>query len=753
MPHIKRHWLAIFISLLLFVVPFFWLPAGTVDLGGDGGRLYFYDAKHLLEHIGSYYIQPQGAGLVSAMFAQLPFYYFVAMLSRVVSDMHMLAAIHNGFKLVGGFLSVLAIVRLLSRKPSWAAILGGLFYVFNPAMTENYIRALPSHDQVFLNPLMAYLLLKFFLSGKMRFAVIAITVSVVFAHVYSYTGAPPFFAFYPLAMLFVVGYVVWVKKQSIGWTRVFLAILLFLGVHAFHFVPEFYDLIDTSNRTTARVFSKADAAEQLTYFVSVLPIPRVSLRWFAASAWMPAITWSVVVPLVIVCGFLLATRPRRTLTLVGLFTLATLYLSTAKVSDAAVELYKQFFLYVPGFSMFRNFYGQWQFVFFFFYSILFGVCLAAIFSHLGRRAIAMVSIFIAGVLVIRAIPFLNGTMVNQKNHLSDTRVAVAMDPKYSEMLSFIRTLPSDGKILVLPFTDCCYGVIHGTNNGAYVGKSPVGSLTGKHDFAGYDEILPFSDTFWRLSREKNYQEIKKLLGILNIRYVFYNSDPRVYDATFPSYPYDYARKHLPDSQEGYREFVDRITTTRLYSAGTFELYETERHLYLPLFYVSSAVLPYKDDSRLSEYAKAEAFFKIPQNNTRDVYIEQNDFLLKNADVLSSPSVTYSQISPVKYRITVSAATEPYLLVMLMRFNEGWKVYSDMIQLAGNSHFRVNGYANAWYITPEATGMQNSYELIVELDKQRLFFVGLTVSLGTAAASLIISAFVYGSNRKSHPSSI
>lgn len=743
--------MVIIIALVLFFMPFYWLPAGTVDLGGDGGRLYFYDPIHLAQHFGTYSLWPQGTGPVGAAFSRLPFFHFIAMMSRVISDMHTLAAIHSGIKLAGGFLSVFAIIRLLSGGTSVAAILGGLLYLFNPAMTENYIRALPSHDQVFLNPLMAYLLLKFFLSGKMRFAVIAIGVSVLFAHVYSYTSAPSFFAFYPLAVLFAFCYAIWIKRVRIGWLRVMWAMILFISVHAFHFVPEFFDLIDASNRTTSRVFNASDAAEQLTYFVSVLPIPKVSLRWFAASAWMPSIAWSVVVPFVIVCGFLLARRPKRTMTLAGLFALVTLFFSTAKVSDAAVGLYKQFFLFIPGFSMFRNFYGQWQFVFFFFYSILFSLSASSILPRVGRLAVGT-SIGVGLLLIVRVIPFLNGSLVNQKNHLSDTRVAIAMDPTYTETLSFIRTLPTDGKILVLPFTDCCYEVVHGTNDGAYVGKSPVGYLTGKHDFAGYDEIMPFSDTFWRLSREKNYQGIKKLLGILNIRYVFYNSDPRVYDATFPSYPYDYARKHLPDSQEGYREFVDRIATTRLYSVGTFELYETERHSYLPLFYSAAAVLPYKDDPRLSEYAKAEAFFEIPQNNIHDVYMEQNDVLSKNA-VASSPEITYHQISPVKYKVTVSAATEPYLLVMLMRFNEGWKVYSDMVQLAGNSHVRVNGYANAWYITPGATRMQNSYELIVELDKQRLFHTGLAVSVATAVVSLIMGALVYGNNSKNHSSPV
>ncbi len=767
----KRHWAAILISIVLGIVPFFWLPPGAVDLGGDGGRLYFYDPQHLVRHLGPYSLWPQGTGPVSAPFSRLSFFWLLAMASSVVTDMHTLAALHNALKLIVGFLSVYAIVRLLltersGNKESWGviagAILGGLFYLFNPAMTENYVRALPSHDQVFLNPFMTYLTLRFLLSGRMRFAVIATTVSILFAHVYTYTGAPGFFAFYPLAVLFTIGFVVWVKRQRILWSRVALAILMFIGAHAFHLLPELIDVVDASNRTTSRVFSKVDAAEQLIYFVSVLPIPKVSLRWLAASPWMPWVRGSFVVPLVIIVGFLLSHRPRRAISLVGLFSLVTLFFATAKVSDLAIGLYKQFFLLIPGFSMFRNFYGQWQFVYFFFYALLFGVAATAIFSRTRRWFIATASILIGGFLVVRAMPFINGSMVNQKNHLSETNVAVSMDPAFAEMLSFIRTLPVEGKILILPFTDCCYEVIHGTNNGAYVGKSPVGYLTGKHDFAGYEDTLPFSETFWRLSRDKQYDGIKKVLGMLNIRYVLYNSDPKVYDAAFPNYPYEYVRKYLPDTQQAYRPFVEHIVSRKLFSTGSFELYEMEEAAFLPLFYASNSVRSYRDDPALSEYAKSEIFFDPKVSDRKALSIEERDCIRtgeRNICALTRgdhpPSVSYRQINPTKYIVSVNGANKPYFLVMLMNYNDGWGVFMrnassrpwSMVQLANNAHTRVNGYANAWYITPQDTGDQGAYELIIELKQQRIFYTGLFLSMATLVVSIITGFFVLTRQRR------
>jgi len=46
------------------------------------------------------------------------------------------------------------------------------------------------------------------------------------------------------------------------------------------------------------------------------------------------------------------------------------------------------------------------------------------------------------------------------------------------------------------------------------------------------------------------------------------------------------------------------------------------------------------------------------------------------------------------------------------------------------HLTVNGYANSWYIEPEDVDGAENYELIVEFWPQRLFYIGLFVSLMT-----------------------
>ncbi len=56
-------------------------------------------------------------------------------------------------------------------------------------------------------------------------------------------------------------------------------------------------------------------------------------------------------------------------------------------------------------------------------------------------------------------------------------------------------------------------------------------------------------------------------------------------------------------------------------------------------------------------------------------------------------------------------------------------------IADDRHYLVNGYANSWYIEPDDVNGTENYELIVEFFPQRLFYIGLAVSLTTLLGCL------------------
>lgn len=776
------------------VVPFFWFKPGEIDIGGDGGRLYFYDPVNLIKNFASYYIFPFGVGTSEASFLYLPFFSVLALLKQIIHSAYILSALYSGMKIMVGFLSVYGIVKeLLGNKlkdksiqtaVSASSILAGLFYIFNPAMTENYVRALPTHDQVFLNPLMFYLILKYLATSQFRFLSIALFISLIFSHNFAYSAAPPFFAFYPLSIIFLIVYSKYILKRKFFWKGLVVGLFLFLGLHAFHLLPEFINLFATGSNTNTRVFDTAGIEETITYFVSVSAIPKLSFRWFAFSIYSKFGWASFIIPLTIFIGLLLRKRRSFTILFTGIVFLAYFYLVNAKVTNLGIELYKRLF-YIPGFGMFRNYYGQWQFVYYFYYAVFFGQAVYFILNRCSRFIRVLLFCIFVSYLTVSSWQFINGELINQNNHTSLTKIGMVMDPRFENTLRYIRSLPINGKILVLPSTDYGYQVVHGLNNGAFVGHSMIGLLTGKKDFAGFMDLAPYSDTFWELSKDENYDGLQRLMGLLNIRYVFYNSDPNIYNDLFPSFPYDYVRKNLPANQTDYQRYVNKLSLTQLYKEGPYTVYQTEDDYYLPLFYTATNIHTYQDIPTLSEYAKAKSFFPIQATDARTAFMEQKDCMSMGADICNAltekakqtPKIYFRQINPTKFRIIVSGAKNPYVLVFSNSFHANWNVYLDkthtdspasdisyfhgditegnhisqfisrsifetrsMIKLPTTTHFPINGYANAWYITPEDTDHKDSYDLIIEMTGQRIFWLGGILSVATL---ILFGVYMYG----------
>lgn len=714
-------------SILLFVIPFFWIKPGEMDLGGDSSRLYFYDPINYLKNFSLYNILPFGTGLVEPHFYNLPILMLLIGMKSILKSPYLLISIFNSIKLVVAFLAVYGIVKeLIGKKVSIAnsetpAIFAGLFYIFSPSMIGNWDKALINHNQVFLNPLMFYLILRYLLTQNIRYLFLALVSSFVFAANFAWVSAPLFFAFYPLSFLFLFFYITIIRHKKLPWKAIFASFLIFVGLHSFHLIPAIISLFDPGSNTNTRVFNKEDIAHQLDYFFGVLPLAKVSLNILSLSPIKEFGFASVMVPLVVILGFLLNRGRNKTILLTGLFFLITLFLLSAKVTDLGVELYRRLF-YIPGFSMFRNFIGQWLFVFSFFYALLFGQALFLLFSRFKQTYTRILYLGIGFILVVSAWPFINGELVNKTHFQSNNvKIAMVMDPKYEETLAFIRSLPDDEKILTLPFTDYNYQVIHGTNNGAYVGVSTIGYLTGKRDFAGYANIAPFSEVFLKQVQEKDYESVKRMLGLLNIRYVFYNSDPKIYDTTFPGYPYTYVRQFFPGDQKTYGEFVKNLKGERIFERGPYALFSLDKTTYLPHFYTSANI------QKSTDY--------------------ENDL----------PKIKFERINPTKYKVKVFEAKKPYFLVFSEAFHKNWKIFISkdepprdvtiqegvhkniffdtntfetigMKSIPDNNHVIVNGYANAWNIAPQDTEKQENYELIVEMTSQRAFYVSLALSL-------------------------
>jgi len=193
--------LSLIISLLLFLVPFTWFPYGSFDWGGDSSRLYYLDPYSYLVNHTLYGVSPSETGGQIISFYTLPYILLIYALRTFLQSTTVVALFH-GIKLSFAFLFTYLIIReLLSNTYEKAkqkyielsAITGGFLYIFSPLIFEGWDKPIFTHDQIFLNPLMLYLFLRFIISNKFIFLAFALLVSLLFAHNFSFGAAPAVF--------------------------------------------------------------------------------------------------------------------------------------------------------------------------------------------------------------------------------------------------------------------------------------------------------------------------------------------------------------------------------------------------------------------------------------------------------------------------------------------------------------------------------------------------------------------------------
>lgn len=711
-------------------------------MGGDGNRLYFYNPVQFITNVSLYAIDPEGKGNIEQRHAYLIYVGMIALIKRFVHSPHTIINIWNGLKLSIGFLSIYFILKELIQRDKkqgkqrvsveFSAIIGGTFYVLATG-SQNliffWVKALHSHDQIFLNPLIFFLLLKYLLTERRIYLLCFFLVSFLFSTNFALISAPPLFAFYPLVLVFLLLYIICVRKRKIPIKSFIFSLFLFVGLQSFHLFPEILNIFDTRSVTNSILF-KESITGGVNFFQAIhgegkavlsflVPPPVQSLRWS-----------SFVVPIIIIVSFLIERKKNISILLTSAFFFLSFFLISANITNAGYELYKRLF-YIPGFSMFRHFFAQWAFVYLFFYSLLFGQSLFIILRRCKPRYTKIFGVSIFIFLVIGYRPFLTGKLVDAIQWGSNNvKTAMIIDPRYEETLQFIRMLPDEGKILMLPLTDNFNQVVYGLNDAAYVGPSSISILTSKRSFSGYQIFYPnpIPEIIMRLSREKKYEALSQIFSLFNIRYIFHNTDPKVYEEKFPNFPNSYMMTSLPKTQAEYKEFVKKFPVRQIYVNGPFQMFEFDEKVYRPEVYIPDSI--YQSDM-LQEIEDKNVSF-------RSAFIDPAD--CKQSKIISDfcnakyelPNIGLSttKVNPTRYTIRVkqSDSSTTFLLVFQNSYHKGWKLSIDQNPFLGEEkHVLVNKYANAWIITEADHKGKTEYTVSLNLETQKYFLYGLWIT--------------------------
>lgn len=592
------------IAIILFIIPFFWFKPGEMDLGGDSGRLYFYDPVSYLFTSTLYAISSSSVGGPNLNYANIPFIYLLIVLKYIFTSPTILISGLYGISLSAGFIFCYLIIMELteSKNNFYAAIVGGLVYVFFPALIDSWRHTLLPYNQVFLNPLMFYLLLRYLKSTKIYLLFCAVFLTFIFSSNFSSLAAPGLLAFYPISILFLLLYTKLIMKRKIVVKHIMLALFLFLGIQAFHLILLVNSIFSSGNTLNTTIFSDAGKFDRgLSYFLAIAPNIKASINLLGLPQMEPLNFFSnafLVLPFIIVISLLF--NKKKTILITFFFFLVVLFFATANITNAWLSFYKILFN-IPGFSIFRNFFGQWIYAYMFFYSILFGQAFYIVLDTLHysqNRLKKLLTFFFISVpiliLVINATRLIKGDIIRETLWQSNNIGAVLqIDPDYEQALSFVRSLPAEGRVLTLPLTDYGYQIIAGKNGGAYLGPSAISYLAGKKDFSGYNELLGYQDLIPNLIKRGEIETFKRILGVINVKYVFYDADPIVYDQ-FPSFPYRHVNG-LPQDQHKYKEFIDSLNLHEIKNINNkFFVYEIPNDYYLPQVSVAKRSLIFNE---------------------------------------------------------------------------------------------------------------------------------------------------------------
>ncbi|MGQ9628211.1 MAG: hypothetical protein ACUVV0_15075 [Anaerolineae bacterium] len=219
-----------------------------------------------------------------------------------------------------------------------------------------------------------------------------------------------------------------------------------------------------------------------------------------------------------------------------------------------------------------------------------------------------------------------------------------------------------------------------------------------------------------------------LLGLLNVRYVMLHGDA--------SWQHIQGHGWWVTRDEGLNEewFRNSLAAQEglhwVKSIGKLHFYENER--VFPHTYVTQKLTIVNGglDTLTSQFVSCDPALP-PAVFLTELQPDQANFAQEIAKSLASsealPEITFFRLNPTAYNLRVQGASGPFLLVFGESYHPGWiaRVDDEII----NSHFLVNGYANAWYIDKEG-----DYEIAIRFKPQDFVWVGR----GLSALGIILS---------------
>jgi predicted secreted protein len=112
---------------------------------------------------------------------------------------------------------------------------------------------------------------------------------------------------------------------------------------------------------------------------------------------------------------------------------------------------------------------------------------------------------------------------------------------------------------------------------------------------------------------------------------------------------------------------------------------------------------------------------VPQEKYKEAISNAQTKIKETSNAMAENIVNYAKISPTQYEIEINN-NKPFYLIFSENYNSGWKLFDSNGKNIKTEHFKVNSYANAYYINN--TGSQ---KISLEFAPQKYHSIGIWIA--------------------------
>lgn len=722
--HRKRY-----ILIILFIVILLSGLNKTYYLGGDDTRLfYLYPKEFLLNFASKIASDTALSGIVTmAPPVTAPLAIIMVFFKKIVGFLNLQSILYTA-NIIGGFVSFFFLLNFIiphrNKFSNLINVISSFVYVFSIFNIYTlYNSRLIAIFLISMFPLSVYLFLKAIKERKPVFLLILAIISSILS--FFVLAAPWFLAILITLVPFFI-YNLWgYKARTLKYLLILSLLMLILNFHWIIYLGNssvfnrnqgagssvvssdyrsenedgirkvaelnsvFYPLMNTYHRTIVENFGWSYLPVLSSWSLQILPFNLIFLFVF------------------IIAGlYLKKNNPINEVYLSVLFSfLLSVYLFTVNISPWGTDLFVWLNNNIPGFVLFRNMYDKFAFSLAFTFAMLLAISMHILVENfIKNKTSAYMFVIIIILVIFNTKPLILGEykrapIWTTQNTFDSIR---AFNDDFIDLINYIGKSEDLGKYLILPLSSGNAFPIQDKYqpNHFYNGVSPLLVLSGKNDFSGLLSFGEMGNNVLSSLKEKDYNQIGKILQKFNIKYIIVNHT--ISDELKTSFVYSDKLFYLQGE-----DMLNQLVGQKIKDFGQrYSLYEINRHFNNQKIYLTA--------------------------NTEVIAPDNND------------NLTYKKVNTYLYEINIKNLNDNESLIFLDPYLQGWKLTNNNLNLS-DRHFVALGYANGWNLSSLNQKVSN-VDLKLYFRTHDYFWFANIVSLIGYTVCLLIILRVIVSNR-------